>query len=109
MKQTITNELQAHIKTFQSFDTLTRTIEEAATLLIHSLTQGKKGILFGNGGSAADAQHISAELVGRYKSERKALPAITLTTDTSALTSIANDFGYEQVFARQLEGLANTT
>ncbi len=64
-------------------------------------------MIFGNGGSAADAQHIAAELVGRYKLERKGLPAIALTTDTSALTSIGNDYGFHNVFNRQLEALAN--
>ena len=61
----------------------------------------------GNGGSAADAQHLAAELVGRYQSERKGLPAISLATDTSAMTAIGNDFGYSQVFSRQVEALAN--
>ncbi|MBT4668761.1 MAG: D-sedoheptulose 7-phosphate isomerase, partial [Candidatus Ruthia sp.] len=68
---------------------------------------GGKILIFGNGGSAADAQHIAAELVGRYKVERKGLPAIALTTDTSALTSIGNDYGYNHVFDRQVEALAN--
>jgi D-sedoheptulose 7-phosphate isomerase len=64
-------------------------------------------ILFGNGGSAADAQHIAAEFVGRFKLERQGLPAISLTTNTSIITSIANDYGYEEIFSRQLEGLAS--
>lgn len=81
-------------------------IEKAAQLIISSLKKGGKLILFGNGGSAADAQHIAAELVGRFKKERKALPAIALTTNTSILTAIANDYGYEQVFKRQVEALA---
>jgi D-sedoheptulose 7-phosphate isomerase len=71
------------------------------------MSNGKKILIFGNGGSAADAQHIAAELTGRYKSDRRGLPAIALTTDTSALTAIANDFGYKNVFARQVEALAN--
>ncbi len=62
-------------------------------------------LVFGNGGSAADAQHFAAELVGRYEQERKAWPAIALTTDTSALTAIGNDYGFDRVFARQLEAL----
>lgn len=70
-----------------------------------ALTAGRKLLLIGNGGSAADAQHIAAEIVGRYKQERSAWPAIALTTDTSALTAIANDYGFEQIFARQLQGL----
>jgi D-sedoheptulose 7-phosphate isomerase len=76
-------------------------------LIIDSLKSNGKIILFGNGGSAADAQHIAAELVGRYKTNRKGLSAIALTTDTSALTAISNDFGYENVFKRQLEALLN--
>ena len=67
---------------------------------------GKKILIFGNGGSAADAQHIAAEFINRYTLERKALPAIALTTDSSVLTSIANDFSYTEVFSRQIEGLA---
>jgi D-sedoheptulose 7-phosphate isomerase len=75
--------------------------------MIHTLKSNNKILLVGNGGSAADAQHIAAELTGRYKSERKGLPAIALSTDTSALTAISNDYGYEHVFARQVEALAN--
>jgi D-sedoheptulose 7-phosphate isomerase len=71
-----------------------------------ALAAGHKLLVFGNGGSAADSQHIAAELVGRYVSERPGMPAIALTTDTSILTSVANDYGYEQIFARQIEALA---
>ena len=74
-------------------------------LLVTSLRAGGKVLLFGNGGSAADAQHIAAELVGRFSRQRDGLPAIALTTDTSALTAIANDFGYEEVFSRQVRAL----
>ena len=74
---------------------------------IDALRVGGKIVLFGNGGSAADAQHISAELVGRYQKDRAPLPAIALTTDTSALTAIANDFDYESVFSRQIEALVS--
>ena len=77
-------------------------LERAIELVAAALAGGRKVLLFGNGGSAADAQHIAAELVGRYQKERRALPAIALTTDTSALTSIANDYGYDEVFARQV-------
>jgi D-sedoheptulose 7-phosphate isomerase len=73
--------------------------------LIAALRSGNKLLIIGNGGSAADAQHIAAEIVGRYKQDRPAYAAIALTTDTSALTAIANDYGFEQVFARQVEGL----
>ena len=81
-------------------------IERAGALLRDTLNQGSKVLLCGNGGSAADAQHIAAELVGRYERQRRAWPAIALTTDTSALTALSNDFGYEEVFARQIEALA---
>ena len=78
---------------------------EIATAIIAALQSGNKLLIIGNGGSAADAQHIAAEIVGRYKKERPGYAAIALTTDSSALTSIANDFGFEQVFARQVEGV----
>lgn len=81
-------------------------IEKAAIAIIDSLKKRGRLFIFGNGGSAADSQHIAAELVGRFKMKRKALPAIALTTDTSALTAIANDYGYDVVFSRQLEALA---
>ena len=76
----------------------------AATIVV-ALRAGNKLLLVGNGGSAADAQHIAAEIVGRYRQERPAYAAIALTTDTSALTAIGNDYGYDQVFSRQIEGL----
>ncbi len=84
---------------------LVPTIEEVGRLLIGALDGGCKILLFGNGGSAADSQHIAAELVGRFRSKRRALPAIALTTDTSNLTALGNDFGYETVFERQIEAL----
>ena len=80
-------------------------LERAIDLVAEALSAGRKVLLFGNGGSAADAQHIAAEFVGRFARERPALPAVALTTDTSALTAIANDYGYEQVFARQVRAL----
>ena len=76
-------------------------------MIFDALNSGKKLIICGNGGSAADAQHIAAELVGRYEKLRRSFPAIALTTDTSALTAVSNDFGFEEVFARQVAGLAN--
>ena len=81
-------------------------IEETSSVIIGAYQNKKKVILFGNGGSAADAQHIAGELVNKLSFERKALPAIALTTDTSVLTSIANDYDYSKVFARQVEALA---
>jgi D-sedoheptulose 7-phosphate isomerase len=77
----------------------------AAETIAEALTAGKKLLVFGNGGSASDAQHLSAELVGRFQRERAAMAAIALTTDTSILTSIANDYSFKQVFARQVEAL----
>jgi D-sedoheptulose 7-phosphate isomerase len=83
-----------------------QSVERGGRELYHALSQGHKVLLCGNGGSAADAQHIAAELVGRYEDERRAWPAIALTTDTSALTALSNDYGYERIFARQVEALA---
>jgi len=83
-------------------------IEQAARWMIESLRNSNKILLFGNGGSAADAQHLAAELIGRYLKDRKSLPAIALSTDTSILTSLSNDYGFETVFARQVEGLAKS-
>jgi D-sedoheptulose 7-phosphate isomerase len=77
----------------------------AAQAMADALKAGRKLLVFGNGGSAADAQHLSAELVGRFQKERAALPAIALTVDTSVMTSVANDYSYAQVFARQIEAL----
>jgi D-sedoheptulose 7-phosphate isomerase len=76
-----------------------------AEIIVAALRAGNKLLIVGNGGSAADAQHIAAEIVGRYKKDRPAYAAIALTTDTSALTAISNDYGFEQIFARQVEGL----
>lgn len=81
-------------------------IEEIAQVMSEAVNKKKKIIIFGNGGSAADAQHMAAELVGRYKKERRPIPAIALTTNTSNLTAIANDYGFENVFLRQLQALA---
>lgn len=81
-------------------------IEKAAEIFIETLAGKKKILLCGNGGSAADAQHIAAELVGRYKKERGALPAIALSTDTSILTCVGNDYSFDDVFKRQVEALA---
>ncbi len=80
-------------------------IIEITNLIIECIKKGGKIILFGNGGSASDSQHIACELVGKFKKDRNALPAIALTTNTSILTSLANDYGYEIVFARQIEAL----
>jgi D-sedoheptulose 7-phosphate isomerase len=103
----IENEFKSHQETIAKvIETLQEDVEKACEMAVESIGNGKKMILFGNGGSAADAQHIAAELSGRYKKERTALPGIALTTDTSALTAIGNDYGYDVVFSRQVEALA---
>ncbi len=88
-------------------DNLGQQIEQLARRITDSLKSGGKVILMGNGGSAGDAQHIAAEFVGRYKKERKSYPALALNTNTSTITAIGNDYGYDQTFARQVEGFAN--
>lgn len=103
---TIKADLRESIRTKERvLELLVPAIEKAARLLIDCLRSGRKVLLFGNGGSAADSQHIAAELVGRFRLNRRALPAIALTTDTSSLTALGNDFGYETVFERQIEAL----
>ena len=104
IKREFTNHLTVSKVTMAA---ISKPLEDAAKMCINCLNKGGKILLFGNGGSAADAQHIAAELVGRYKNERIALPALALTTDSSALTCIGNDYGYENVFARQVDALAN--
>lgn len=87
-------------------EVLAEDIQKAADMIIEAYRGGHKTLVCGNGGSAADAQHFAAEFVGRFKMERRALPSIALTVDTSALTAIANDYGYDTVFQRQVEALA---
>jgi D-sedoheptulose 7-phosphate isomerase len=107
MKDIIQNEFNEHIKTANLIHNLNHAVATSAQICIDCLNNGGKILIFGNGGSAADAQHIAAELVGRYKVDRKGLPAIALTTDSSVLTSIANDFDFKNVFDRQVEAYAN--
>ena len=108
MQSIIKNEFNEHINAIKkTMESTGKLIEIAANICIESLKKGNKILIFGNGGSAADAQHIAAEIVGRYKVERKGLPAIALTTDTSVITAISNDYGYLHVFDRQVEALAN--
>ena len=108
MQSIIKHEFSEHIKaSIDTIKSIGKPIEIASNLCIDCLNQGNKILIFGNGGSAADAQHIAAEIVGRYKTERKGLAAIALTTDTSAITAIANDYGYLHVFDRQVEALAH--
>lgn len=106
MKTMIAQEMADHQAVLEAtLQTLPNAIEEAATLMVEALKQGNKVLFFGNGGSAADAQHWAAELSGRYKIERGGLAGIALTTDTSALTAIGNDYGFEVIFSRQVEAL----
>lgn len=107
MKETILFELESHSEVIgKVIDSLQDDIEKVCIVSLETIKEGNKIILMGNGGSAADAQHIAAEFTGRYKVERKGLPAIALTTDTSALTAIGNDYGYKHVFDRQVEAIA---
>lgn len=102
------NSLSAHIELFKQIESEeVANIEACAELIYETLMNGKKLLFCGNGGSAADAQHLAAEFVGRYETERRAFPAIALTTDTSALTALGNDYGFERVYARQVEALVN--
>lgn len=97
--------IDAHLDAIHALRAEEVTIQELGAQLITCLRYGNRIFLCGNGGSAADAQHIAAEMVCRFETSRRALPAIALTTDTSALTAIGNDFGYEHIFARQIEAL----
>ena len=108
MKEIVIRELEesANIKRMVAQD-LTDIIVDAAQIILNAYKEDKKVLLIGNGGSAADAQHLAAELVGRFRLERTGLPAIALTANTSSLTALANDYGYDSVFSRQLEALAN--
>jgi len=104
----LVRSLEEHLDSLKILlDTKLDQIEQTGNLICRTLTAGNKILLCGNGGSAADAQHIAAEFVGRYERQRGAWPAIALTTDTSALTALSNDFGYDEVFARQVQALAN--
>ena len=106
MENNISAMFQASIETKQQAQTvLVSAIADAAQLMIEALKAGHKIMSCGNGGSAADAQHFSSELLNRFEMERPALPAIALTTDTSTLTSIANDYAYKRIFAKQIEAL----
>ena len=105
MKEEIIKEINESQKTIHKLTELAPEIEKATKLIIASLQSGGKLILFGNGGSAADAQHIAAELVGRYNIDRRAIPAIALTTNTSILTSLGNDYDFKCIFERQLDAL----
>jgi D-sedoheptulose 7-phosphate isomerase len=101
--------IEASIATKQSLlrnKDVVLTVAKVSEVLVNALKQGNKALLFGNGGSAADAQHIAAELVGRFAFDRPALPALALSVNSSCVTAIGNDYGFDRVFSRQLEALA---
>lgn len=107
MKEEIKAQLQDHCQVMTALEReLAPSIESAVSILVEALRAGNKLLVMGNGGSAADAQHFVAEIVGRFKLERRALPALALTTDSSILTAVANDYGYDRVFSRQIEAHA---
>ena len=107
MKKKIKNYLQNVSNNFKLLESQSDNIKIATNIMIEALNSKNKIVYCGNGGSAADSQHLSAELMGRYKLDRKPLPAISLTVDTSAITAIGNDYGFEYIFSRQLEGIGN--
>lgn len=107
MKKKIEENIDLSASIIINSKKLSSQIEKSIKEMIKCLQTGKKIILFGNGGSATDAQHIASELVGRFKLKRKSLPAIALTTDSSIITSIANDYSFDQVFSRQCESLVS--
>ena len=107
MQQFVTRQLQDHRALFQKIETeLTIPITKLAERLIETFRIGNKLLIMGNGGSAADAQHFAGEIVSRFRMERPGLPAIALSTDTSIITAIGNDYGFERIFSRQIEALA---
>lgn len=106
MHPIIQQSLTEHAAAIEAVSGLAPQIIEAAAWINATLHSGSKLLIAGNGGSAADAQHLAAELIGRFETERRAYPAIALTTDSSALTAIGNDYGFDQIFSRQVEALA---
>ena len=106
MLPTLKSQLDASCAVIQSLAAQVELVERIAVLARDTLLDGHMLLACGNGGSATDAQHLAEELIGRYRASRRALPAVALTADTAALTCIANDFGYDHVFARQIEALA---
>jgi len=108
MKDQIENIIKSSIATKQRLlETEILNIENAVRLIQECIKKGGKLLIFGNGGSAADSQHIAAEFIGRFKLERKALPALALTSNTSTLTALSNDYDYKITFKRQIEALGN--
>lgn len=107
MIEEIRSQLKSHREVMTALEQeLSPAIESAVSLLVRAFKDGNKLLVMGNGGSAADAQHLAAEMVGRFKLERPALPALALTTDSSIVTAIGNDYGFERIFSRQIEAHA---
>ena len=107
MQNIIKRHILEHQEVLNSIDLLSPAIEKIALLMIDALKKGKAIFWCGNGGSASDAQHLAAELVGRYVDDRRPLKSMTLNADSAVMTCITNDFGYEHLFSRQVEGLGN--
>jgi D-sedoheptulose 7-phosphate isomerase len=105
LNDVISKGIREHLETIHRLEPLLPTIRRMAEVVIESLGRGGKILWLGNGGSAADSQHMAAEIVGRFKKERRGLPSIALTTDSSILTALGNDYGYESIFARQVQAL----
>src|SRR3979490_2162228 len=105
MNVSMLNNLEEHLELFRRLPSLNAAVEEAAGLIAARLSGGQKLMLCGNGGSAADSQHLAAEFTGRFIKDRKPLAAMALSTDSSALTCIGNDYSFDEVFSRQVVGL----
>ena len=105
MHEIVREWFEESIEAAQKSVTLSSVVTEAAALMVSALRSGRRILVCGNGGSAADSQHFAAELIGRFETERVSLPCVALTTDTSILTSMSNDYGYDSVFARQVSAL----
>ena len=107
MKNKIKKLILESVQILEKNISLVSDIEKSIIAITNCIKNGNKVLIFGNGGSAADSQHIAAELIGRFELERKSLPAISLTTDSSILTSLSNDYSYDVIFSRQCESLVN--
>jgi D-sedoheptulose 7-phosphate isomerase len=108
MQNIIQNTIQSSINNITDSLKLIPQLEIAGKILINAINAGNKILICGNGGSAADSQHMAAEIIGRFEVERRALPAIALNTDTSILTAVGNDYGFNDIFSRQVQGLGNS-
>lgn len=108
MNNALASSLREHLELFPRLAALFPALEQAGTLIARAVADGGKVLLCGNGGSAADSQHIAAEFIGRFRNDRGPLAAIALSTDTSTLTSVGNDYGFDEIFARQVAGLGRT-